>query len=666
MQGFMKIKIKKDIEALTQEINEHNHRYHVLDDPTILDSEYDLLFRKLQILENENPEFIQPNSPTQKVGNKPAKTFDPVKHSIPLLSLDNAFSDDELRDFDSSLRKLNDGNSIEYIVEPKMDGLAVEIVYKDGRLSVASTRGDGEIGENVTENIKTIQTIPQNLISRHKPYVLEVRGEVIMEKKVFEEVNKKRIEEGYEPFANPRNAAAGSLRQLDSNITRKRCLSFYSYGSGLISPFNFHTYYEIMVFLQSQGLPVNFNQIIYCNNIDEVIEQCHRIEKTRDQFPFEIDGAVIKVIRLDLQEKFGMKTRSPRWAIARKFKPVPVETIVKNIEIQVGRTGALTPVAILEPVSVGGVTVSRATLHNQDEINKKDIRIGDTVLIQRAGDVIPEVVESVKSKRTGAEKEFVMPDNCPVCGTYIPDENKEVVVRCPNKSCPAQVIEGLAHFVSKGAMDIDGMGDKLLTQLILKGLVRKPVDIYRLTKEKLLTLDKVEEKSANNILAAIEKSKKTTLARFIYALGIRHVGEGVAQILADHFKNIEKLNFTIEELLSIPNIGPQISESIFQYFVDFENIDHIHDLIYAGITFEEKVTKESSITGKTLVVTGTLHKMKRAEIEKFIMDNGGKVGSSVGKGTDILVVGENAGSKLDRAKELGTQILTEDEFWGMF
>lgn len=667
----MKEDIKQEIGQLRDKIRYHNNRYHVLDDPEIPDSEYDSLFRRLLLLEEQNPELVTSDSPTQRVGGAPLKTFDPVKHSQPMLSLENAFSDEDLIDFDNRLKKLNSNVSIEYTVEPKMDGLAIELVYQDGKLAVASTRGDGYTGENVTANIKTLLTVPLNLFclkGDNIPRLLEARGEVYMEKEDFKKLNQTRLNEALSTFANPRNAAAGSLRQLDPKVTAKRRLNMFCYGVGVVSDYRADTYYETMLFLQSLGLRVNRPSIKICSNIAEVIEYCHKLEENRDDFPFEIDGAVIKVNNLELQEKFGLKSRSPRWAIAYKFKPVQAVTQIKNIDVQVGRTGALTPVAFLDPVEIGGVTVKRATLNNQDEIDKKDIRIFDTVLIQRAGDVIPEVVEVIKSKRTGIEKTFRIPDNCPVCSTRVLKKENEAVARCPNNKCPAQLNAGLKHFVSKGAMDIDGLGDKIITQLIEKGFVKKAVDIYRLDETKLLQLDKIEKKSANNILSAIEKSKKTTLSRFIFALGIRHVGEHVAAVIADYYKSIDAIKGTNEDdLLSIKEIGPQIAESVISFFSDDENVNHINSLINEGIQFEEIETgKESPIIGKTIVVTGSLGRMKREELKEFIIKNGGRLSSSVGKGTDILITGENPGSKLDKARDLGIDIIEEEDFFNMF
>ena len=663
---------KSEIEELREVIRYHNNRYYVQDAPEIPDSEYDKLFQRLLLLEKENPELITPDSPTQKVGGTPLKTFDAVRHRQPMLSLENAFNDNDLKDFDARLKKLNSSQAIEYTVEPKMDGLAVELVYEDGKLRVASTRGDGTTGENVTDNIKTILTVPMSLhdISGggNIPQILEVRGEVYMEKKDFENLNKSRAEENLPSFANPRNAAAGSLRQLDARVTARRRLNMFCYGTGTISDYRAGTYYKTMLYLQSLGLRVNRPMIKICSGIDEVISHCHEFENTRNDFPFEIDGAVIKVNSIELQGKFGLKTRSPRWAIAYKFKAIQGMTVIRNIDVQVGRTGALTPVAFLEPVEIGGVTISRATLHNQEEIDKKDIRIHDTVVIQRAGDVIPEVVESIKSKRNGEEKVYTIPDICPVCSSGVVKKEGEAVARCPNRKCPAQLNAGLKHFISKGAMNIDGLGDKIITQLIDKNFVKRGVDIYRLDREKLLELDKVEEKSAGNLLSAIKASKQTTLARFIFALGIRHVGEHVASVLANHFKSIDAvIKAGEDELLSIKEIGPQIAESTVLYFADDANIAHINDLLSEGIKFEEiEASEESPVAAKTVVITGSLSRMKRDELKAFIQQNGGRVSSAVGKGTDILIVGENPGSKLEKAKKLGIEIIEEENFFSRF
>ncbi len=667
--------ILKEVQELRKEIEYHNKRYYVHDDPEISDFEYDTLFKRLLELEKEYPEYATPDSPTQKVGSGPLKTFEEIKHSLAMLSLENAFSDKDILDFDIRIKKylkLNDNDSIEYTVEPKMDGLAVELVYNHGRFSIASTRGDGYTGENITQNMKTILTVPLSLIKKADggplPDLLEVRGEVYMEKQAFKELNNKRIGEGLPPFANPRNAAAGSLRQLDPRITATRPLNMFCYGTGNVSDLKEETYYDTMLYIQELGLRVNRPHIKVCPSIKEAIAYCHQLEEGRDEFPFEIDGAVIKVNSLDLQKRLGTKTRSPRWAVAFKFKAVQGTSRILKIDVQVGRTGALTPVARLEPVEIGGVTVRRATLHNQEEIDKKDIRVNDTVIIQRAGDVIPEVVKSVESKRTGMETVYKIPDNCPVCSSRVVKTEGEVVIRCPNRSCPAQLLAGLKHFVSKGAMNIEGLGDKIVTQLIDRGFVKEGADFYRLDMDQLMELDKIERKSARNILDAVEKSRRTTLAKFIFALGIRHVGEHVAAILAGHFQDIDRLEKAGEdELLALKEIGPQIAESITAYFSDENNIRHIKRLLESGVKFEGAKTSEASpVSGKNIVVTGSLRSMKRGEFRDFILENGGRLASSVSRNTDYVVYGENPGSKLEKAGDLGVEIIEEDDFFKLF
>ena len=547
--------IIREIEELREKIRYHNHRYYVLDDPEISDAQYDRLFRRLLELESHHPELVTPDSPTQRVGARPLETFSEVKHSLPMLSLENGFQDQDIIDFDMRIKRfLGNDISIDYTVEPKMDGLAVELVYEKGALTVASTRGDGFVGENVTANIRTILSIPLALTEpadgRPIPDLLEVRGEVYMEEDAFETLNRDRIDRGLPAFANPRNAAAGSLRQLDPRITAKRPLNMFCYGIGVMRGPEFNTQYELMIALQQWGLRVNRPHIGLCHTINEVIDYCHQLEELRVQFPFEMDGTVIKVNQLDLQTRLGQKSRSPRWSLAYKFKPTQETTKITKIEVQVGRTGALTPVAHLEPIKIGGVLVKRATLHNEEEIKKKDIRELDTVIVQRAGDVIPEVVKVIESKRTVHEKQFVMPTQCPECGTKVVRKDGEVILRCPNLNCPAQFKESLRHFVSKGAMNIDGLGEKLVTQLIETGLVKESADLYELQYNDFLTLDKVADKSARNLILSIENSKKTSLAKFIYALGIRHVGEHVAGILADHFGTLKRLGGAIEDELT--------------------------------------------------------------------------------------------------------------------
>jgi DNA ligase (NAD+) len=661
--------IRREIDALKEKIEYHNQRYYVLDDPEISDADYDRLFQRLLDLEKQHPELETPDSPTRKVGGRPKGGFLPVAHRSPMLSLENCFDPQQIFDFDKRVRKfLKNDAPVGYTVEPKIDGLAVELVYEKGVLIVASTRGDGRTGENVTRNIKTILNVPLKLTARKKslpPDLLEVRGEVYMDMAAFETFNRKRAAQNQTLFANPRNAAAGSLRQLDSRITAKRPLDMFCYGVGNAQKLPFETHRDLMMALQHWGLRVNRPHIRVCDSLDDVVANCRHIEETRSAFPYEIDGAVIKVNRLELQSQLGMKSRSPRWAMAYKFAPSQETTTVLGIHVQVGRTGALTPVAHLEPVELGGVLISRATLHNQEEIDRKDIREGDRVIVQRAGDVIPEVVKTVFSKRTGNETKFVMPNACPACGSGIEKKPGEVVTRCPNVNCPAQIRGSIRHFVSKGGMNIDGLGDKLVFKLMDKGLTKDESDLYALTRTSLLSLDNIKEKSATNLLGAIEGSKTPALARFIYALGIRHVGEFTAALLADRFGDIKALaNAGQEALSAIDGIGPQIAESVFSYFADSQNRDLIERLLAAGVkpSITRSQPTDSPAAGKTFVLTGSLSAIKRSAAKETITQKGGKVGSFVSRNTDYLVVGEAPGSKLQKAQSLGISILDEKQF----
>ncbi len=660
---------EKEINELREKIRYHNHRYYVLDDPEISDAAYDRLFQRLLELERQHPEWVTSDSPTQRVGGTPQKAFTQVRHRQPMLSLENSFNEKDIRDFDARTKRfLGEDCHPEYTVEPKIDGVAVELVYEKGRLRVAATRGDGEVGEDVTANIKTILSVPLTLQPLTQdipiPELVEVRGEVYMEIEAFEGLNRQRADKGLPVFANPRNAAAGSLRQLDPRITATRPLDMFCYGIGEIRGLSLETHLEWMLALQQLGFRVNRPHMKACHDLTELIDYCHQLEKERAQFPYEIDGAVIKVNQLALQARLGQKSRSPRWAMAYKFKPTQETTRVLKIDVQVGRTGALTPVAHLEPVEIAGVTVARATLHNQEEIEKKDVRVGDRVIVQRAGDVIPEVVKPLTSMRTGKEAPFVMPTRCPVCGAQILRKTGEVVLRCPNPDCPAQIKEILKHFVSKGGMDVDGLGDKIVSQLIGKGLVKEAADLYDLRFEDLIQLDKIAEKSAQNLLAAIEQSKTTTLPRFIYALGIRHVGEHVAERLSQGIGSLEGLQQADEEtLLAIDEIGPQIAESVVSYFSDESNQNHIRRLLEAGVRFIGRgPAVDTPLQGKVFVITGTLQSMKRSEARDRIVRKGGRMGSSVTQGTNYLVVGESPGSKLQKARNLGVAILQEDEF----
>ncbi len=658
--------LKKKVEKLREEIEYHNYRYYVLDQPEISDAQYDRLMRELEKIEKEHPELLILNSPTQRVGAPPLEAFEIVRHSIPMLSLANAFDESEARDFDKRVRKfLGSSSDITYVAEPKLDGLAVELVYEKGHLVVGSTRGDGVNGENITQNLRTIKTIPLQLIRKEIPVPerLEVRGEVIIQLERFKALNRKREEMGEPPFANPRNAAAGSVRQLDSKITAERPLEIYCYGVGEVRGHTFKNHWEILETFQKWGLRAN-PHIQKCQNMDEVIEYYHEMNEKREKLPYEIDGIVIKVDRLDLQARLGEIARSPRWALAFKFQPKQETTKILDIIVQVGRTGALTPVALMEPVQVGGVEISRATLHNQDEIDKKDVRIGDTVIIQRAGDVIPEVVQVITSKRTGAEKKFEMPSKCPVPGCGAEVVKEEAIHRCIGLDCPAQLKGRIKHFASKRAMDIEGLGVKLTDQLVEKGLVKDVADIYYIEKEQLIALERMADKSAQNIIDAIEASKTKPLSKFLYALGIRHVGETTAEDLAHHFSRLDDFfNLSEEDLMEVEGIGPEVAASVFQFFRDKKNKESIERLKKAGVkVIESKAKEKGKLAGKTFVFTGALKVYGRDEARNLVESLGGTTASTISKKVDFVVVGEDPGSKFDKAKELGIKVLTEEEF----
>lgn len=658
---------RTEIEDLRGQINHHNHLYFVLDSPEISDADYDALMRRLTSLENDNPDLITPDSPTQRVGAAPLEAFGTIEHTIPMLSLGNAFSHDELREFDERARKglgVRE-ESIDYIVEPKYDGSAVELVYENGLFVSGSTRGDGVRGEDVTQNLKTIRSVPLRLRDGSDvPVRLEVRGEVILNKDDFDKMNRKRLEEGEQPFANPRNAAAGSLRQLDSNVTAKRPLSIYIHGTGAIEGRDFETQWEAMEAFRSWGLRVNLGEMRRVKGIEEAIEYCKEVEEKREEFAYEIDGAVIKVDRFSLQESLGATSRSPRWAIAFKFPAQEEVTVVENIIVNVGRTGAVTPVACLKPVRVGGVEVRRATLHNEDEVARKDIRIGDQVIIRRAGDVIPEVVRAVAEKRTGDEKKFVMPVQCPVCGSAVERMPGEAASYCTGSSCRAQLVEHIIHFASKAAMDIDGLGQMRVEQFVNEGLIEDVADLYFIEKEQLVPLERMAEKSADNLIEAIARSRRTTLARFIYALGIRQVGEHVARVIADHFGSLERIeNASTEQLEQVMEVGPIVARSIHTFFRQPTNIQLIKRLQEGGVEIEvEEKAAGSPLEGKTFVLTGTLEHFKRDEAKKLIQRLGGRASSSVSKKTDYVVAGADPGSKYDKAKKLSVKILSEEEF----
>ncbi|OGP61567.1 MAG: DNA ligase (NAD(+)) LigA [Deltaproteobacteria bacterium RBG_13_49_15] len=654
-------------DELRKMLHRHNYRYYILDDPEVSDAEYDQLMRELIALETAYPELRRPDSPTQRVGAPPLEKFETVIHSIPMLSLDNAFDASEIIEFDARIRRfLSISGRIRYTAEPKLDGIAVELVYEKGKLTVASTRGDGIRGEQVTPNVKTIRSVPLVLSATEKtgfPSYLEVRGEVFIEKEKFKKLNEGRIKKGLPIFANPRNAAAGSLRQLDSRITAERPLDMFCYGIGNAPEFRFQSHWDALIGLQGFGFKIN-PHIRSGIELEEVLSFYIELGRVRHELPYEIDGMVVKVDNLEFQDRLGVKSRSPRWAIAYKFEAVQGTTRVREIDVQVGRTGALTPVAHLEPVNIGGVTVSRATLHNEDEILKKDIRIGDTVLVQRAGDVIPEIVKVIESGRTGEERIFSMPDSCPVCRSPAIRFEGEAARRCSNVSCPAQVKATVRHFASKGAFDIDGLGDKLVGQLVDNGHVRSYADLFRLNSELLKKLERMGGKSVENLVKAIEKSRTIELSRFIYALGIRHVGENVAGILSKRFRSIAGVSrASLEELSGIEGVGPTIAASIRAFFDNPKNREAIESMITTGviITATHEING-GAFDGKTVVLTGVLERMTRSRAKIAIEKEGGKVGSVVTRRTDYLIAGDAPGSKLDRARELGVPILNETEF----
>ena len=657
--------IQKRIDSLREEINAHNYSYYVLDAPEIPDSEYDRLLNELGDIEKQNPSLITPDSPTQRVGATPLDSFSEVKHEVPMLSLGNAFSDQDMADFDQRIREGVDSENIEYAAEPKLDGLAISLLYEKGILIRAATRGDGRTGEDVTLNIRTIDAIPLKLRGNGFPPLIEIRGEVVMPKAGFEKLNRQQLEKGEKPFVNPRNAAAGSLRQLDPKITATRPLSFYSYGVGLIKGMKLPSKHSAMMDkLKSWGLRINpESQVV--NGTKGCVSYYENLAKKRNDLPDEIDGIVYKVDNLQDQDIMGFVSRAPRWAIARKFPAQEEMTTLLDIDIQVGRTGALTPVARLEPVFVGGVTVSNATLHNQDEIDRLDVRKGDAVIIRRAGDVIPQIVSVIKSKRQGKPRHFKLPINCPVCGSETARFEDEAVTYCTGGLfCEAQRKEAIKHFASRRAMNIDGLGDKLVEQLIDEELIHTIADLYHLDVEKVAQLERMAEKSAKNLVKSLEKSKKTTLARFVFSLGIHSVGETTAQTLVNHFSSLENIiNASEEQLLEVSDVGPIVAENVLTFFKQKHNKEVVEQLIAAGINWpkiKKKSNDELPLLGKIFVVTGTLETMGRSDAKAALQDLGAKVSGSVSKKTDYVVVGENAGSKANKAAELGITTLDEN------
>ncbi len=652
---------RDEIAQLRREIERHNHRYHVLDDPEISDAEYDALFRRLQELEEAHPALRTPDSPTQRVGAAPLTKFATVRHRQPMLSLQNVTTAEEMAAFDERGRRFLARDRLQYVAEPKIDGVAVELVYEKGMLTVGSTRGDGMAGENVTPNIRTIRSVPLRLRGE-PPELLEVRGEVYLPLEAFQHINREREEAGQPVFANPRNAAAGSLKQLDAAITATRPLDFVCHGLGEIRGARFDTQWETLRWLADAGLkPVPLGHV--CETLDQVTALFTHLDEQRERLPYEIDGLVVKVNDLALQKRLGEISRSPRWAVAWKFKPRQATTRVNAIVPSVGRTGVLTPIAELEPVGVGGVTIRNASLHNMDEVERKDVRIGDTVLIERAGDVIPYVVKVITERRTGKERKFRMPGKCPVCGAEVARAEGEVAYRCIGLSCPAQLKQAVRFFGARGAMDIEGLGEKLVDQLVERGLVRDLADLYHLDEATLADLERMGRKSAANLRAQIERSKKTMLPHFLVALGIRQVGEATAKALAEQFGRLDRLRKArAEELQEVRDVGPEVAASIERFFAEKQNQKVIDRLLAAGVKPAPVTRTKGRLTGKKFVLTGALAAMTRPEAQRRLEALGGRVASSVSKETAYVVVGAEPGSKLVRARKLGIPVLEEDDF----
>ncbi|MGY8525298.1 NAD-dependent DNA ligase LigA [Paracidovorax citrulli] len=662
---------------LREQIEHHNYQYYVLDAPTIPDAEYDALFRELQAIERDHPELLTPESPTQRVGGQPLSAFATVRHRMPMLSLNNGFDDDDVLGFDRRCRQglgrgaasegpqdlFSTADAVEYACELKFDGLAMSLRYEGGRLVQAATRGDGETGEDVTVNVRTIKAIPLKL-KAGAPEVIEVRGEVFMFRRDFDRLNARQAEAGEKTFVNPRNAAAGSLRQLDPRITARRPLSFFAYGIGeLVGGERPDTHAGVLDWFAQLGLPVCKERGVV-RGAQGLLEFYRGVGERRDSLPYDIDGVVYKVNALAEQERLGFVSRAPRFALAHKFPAQEMTTVVEDIEVQVGRTGAITPVARLAPVFVGGVTVTNATLHNEDEVRRKDVHIGDTVIVRRAGDVIPEVVAVVPERRPSGARAFVMPTECPVCGSHIERLEGEAVARCTGGLiCAAQRKQALLHFAQRRAMDIEGLGEKVVDQLVEHGIVRTPADLYKLGVAKLAALERMADKSAANLVAAIDASRETTLGRFIYALGIRHVGEATARDLARHFGSLDALLAADEAaLLQVPDVGPVVAQSIAGFLAEAHNVESIEQLRAAGVHWAENEPQAAApapLAGKTFVLTGTLPTLSRDDAKAMLEAAGAKVAGSVSKKTDYVVAGEEAGSKLEKALALGVPVLDE-------
>lgn len=655
---------QEEIKKIKEKIVYHDYRYYVLDSPEISDDEYDQLIKKLIELEKNHPDMITPDSPTQRVSGRPLEQFTTVKHNIPMQSLENAFTEQDILDWMKMLIKENgEKKAIILTCEPKIDGTAIEVIYKNGLLTSASTRGDGETGESVTENVKTIKSLPLKLSGNYPEY-LELRGEVYMSKASFAKYNELAEANGWEKFVNPRNAAAGGLRQLDPQITMRRRLEIMIHGIGLIERNNINNHNDLINYFKTLGLPV-VKELKRCDSIESVFTYYKSMLEKRDSLPFEIDGVVIKVNDLEIRSKLGTRTKSPRWAIAFKFPPRQATTVIKGIVVQVGRTGVLTPVAKLEPVQIGGVTVSSATLHNAAEVQKKEIMINDTVMVSRAGDVIPDVTSVIKSKRPSNAKSFEMPKQCPECNSPVIKE--EINYRCTNGlACPAQLKGAIEHFCKREAMNIDHLGTKWIDILVDNKVLNSITDIYKLGKEKLEQFRGMGEKSIKNLQDSIEKSKKTTLSRFLYALGIRHVGEATAKSIVNHFGELDKIMHASEEkLMNVEDIGPVCAKSIKDFFSSKENKSIISELLKSGISFETISKEDLPFTGLVFVFTGTLAEMTRNEAKAKVEELGGQVASSVSKKVNFIVAGEDAGSKLDTASKLGIKVIAESEFLKM-
>ena len=661
----MKKDIEKKIEKFRKIVNLHNKKYYVDNKPEISDQEYDVLLTELKKLEDAHPEFITPDSPTQKVGGEVLKEFKTVEHRVPMLSIDNTYSPEELREFDERVKKNLEIQRLDYVVELKIDGVSISLLYKKGNFIQGATRGDGVKGDDVTVNLKTIKTLPLSLKKiKGTPELFEARGEVYMPRNVFLKINEEKEELGEDVFANPRNAASGSLKLLDSSLVGQRRLDMWIYGVGYTQGMEFETQFEALNFLKDSGFRIS-PYIKKCRSIEQVIEYCNEWQEKRHELDYDTDGMVIKVDSFSYQRTLGQTSKSPRWMIAYKFPAERKETVLEDILVQVGRTGTLTPVAVLKPIELAGSTVSRASLHNQDEIGRKDVKIGDHVLVEKAGEIIPQIVEVMKKKRKGTEKEFFMPKKCPVCGSSVKRLKNEVALRCENISCPAQLKERIRHFASREAMDIEGMGDAIVAQFVDKKMIKDYGDIYVLKREELSNLERMADKSAANLINAIEKSKSNSLNRLVYGLGIRHAGVRSAWILASRFRSLDRLQEAdIEELQGINEIGPVVAESVFNFFRTEENKRIIEKLKRSGVNTEEKgaVLKSRNLEGKTFVVTGSLEGFSRNHIEELMRKHGANVSSSVSKNTDYVVAGKDPGSKFEKAKQLGVKIINEEEF----